>query len=252
MSVFMRLALAAALAASTLGIGGLASAQGIEPLIVSWVSGGLLLGAPVDSFIAGQDYVVGDQVELYLNGEYHSTVMAELNEEGTGTPSYAVTVVPGDEVKLVRVGDGHTEVMIVADISVTVANAETDVVTGRAPAGAQIVVVALPQDEFGEESVYRFVTADKRGVFVADFSVPGPTPDEASTIDLLEEGLGAALLQHGDLNMTALFWEATSATPEPAAKADCKLGSWQAMTNAYGVSFRNQGDCVSYVSAVGG
>lgn len=253
MSRSTRLAVAVALVVGALGAAGPAGAQDEGPFIVSWIGGGFLLGAPVDSFVAGQDYADGEEVELILNGVSQGTTLAEGNAEGTATPSFEVAVVPGDEVKLVRLDYGNdTQVMIIADMGVTLANATTDVVTGFGTPGAAITVVVLPQDEFGDETVFRFVTADANGQFIADFSVPGPTPEEQATIDLLEGGLGATLQEHDNHHVTALFWAGQSGTSEPISRSDCKLDGWEAMTDVYGISFKNQGDCVSYVATGGG
>ena len=43
----------------------------------------------------------------------------------------------------------------------------------------------------------------------------------------------------------------TYEAPQPQTKDDCKNGGWQSMQDANGNSFKNQGDCVSYVATGG-
>ena len=43
--------------------------------------------------------------------------------------------------------------------------------------------------------------------------------------------------------------EITFGSPTPLSKADCKNGGWRNLANDQGRSFRNQGQCVSYVVA---
>ena len=243
MSRSTRVALAVALAIGLLGVAGPAGAQGDDPFVVSWVSGGSLVGFPVDSFVAGQDYVVGDEVELFVNGIPQGVANAELNAEGTGTPSYEIAVFPGDEVKLVRSIDAHTQTMVVADLAVTSASPNTDVVSGTADPHAS-VAVAL-------NDALRFVTADASGAFSADFSVPGQTADEQTIADLQEGMIGYAIQFHEGGNLTAAFWMAESMAAEPSSKSDCKKGGWESLTDAAGTPFKNQGDCVSYVATGG-
>jgi hypothetical protein len=56
----------------------------------------------------------------------------------------------------------------------------------------------------------------------------------------------------GGPNPTGVDYTATASyTLAPIATDDCKNGGWQNLTDRNGRSFKNQGDCVSYVATGG-
>jgi hypothetical protein len=56
-----------------------------------------------------------------------------------------------------------------------------------------------------------------------------------------------ALIQNWNVNGTVFFAPPTT----PTSKDQCKNGGWKNYTDANGTSFKNQGDCVSYVATGG-
>jgi hypothetical protein len=54
------------------------------------------------------------------------------------------------------------------------------------------------------------------------------------------------LIQNWNVNGTSFF-----SVNQPTSTAQCKNGGWQNYTDANGTSFKNQGDCVSYVATGG-
>jgi lysophospholipase L1-like esterase len=70
------------------------------------------------------------------------------------------------------------------------------------------------------------------------------TPDEVSTVDNLHPSVV------GQEMISQVLWDAGywAAPPQPATTGDCKAGGWQGYADAAGRAFKNQGDCVSFVS----
>lgn len=63
-------------------------------------------------------------------------------------------------------------------------------------------------------------------------------------------GVGAPAMIDPPANNVINFGAADPSNP-PQSKDDCKKGGWQGYTDDEGVSFANQGDCVSYVATDG-
>ena len=87
-------------------------------------------------------------------------------------------------------------------------------------------------------------TGDSYGILTS--SAP-PAPGSATAF---------AFAQHGfELDVAATLDAAAPPPPPPAptptAKTDCMKDGWQQLTDAGGTSFKNEGDCVSYVATQG-
>lgn len=220
---------------------GLAAPAGAEeePGVLVVVAGRhILFGTPGEQYVSGQSWTLGDVIDLYINETYVGTSTAEANAEGSASPFFdadalGIGIAAGDEVTLVRQADIHTVTTIVTELALTAVSVTLDTVTGTAGPGSEVWVAVCGLDcDFNESE--RYVTVDADGIWVADFSRPGDTP-EAVTFDIRADTIGAAI-QIGVLaeGATALFW-----APTVTDKDDCKDGGW----NDYGV-FKNQGQCV--------
>lgn len=124
-----------------------------------------------DQVAGGQSWEIGDEVELYLNGTYVATSIAEQNGEGSASPFFdlgalGVTIEPGDKVELALADGSRVEIHVVRDIDVTEIDASADTVVGTAEPDSEVWVVL-------SEGVGVSVTADAEGTWMADFSVPG-------------------------------------------------------------------------------
>jgi hypothetical protein len=224
-------------------VAGPAAAQGDDPVITALIGGGSVAGLP-DQFVGGQDYVVGDLVDLYINGVFEGTAIAEPNAEGTASPFFDVSFEAGDEIKLVRQGDGLERVLIAHDVEVLWASSTFDTVTGSAaPRSEVLVLIGLESDEF-----VRIETVDVFGSFLADFSVPGDQPEEQTTYDLSPGVLVAAAQFDEDGDLTGFWAAASDAVAEPSSRNECMNGGWQSLARSDGSAFRNQGQCVAYFS----
>ena len=73
----------------------------------------------------------------------------------------------------------------------------------------------------------------------------GPTPGVNGTETLDQLGLAV------ELNVTATVGVTTTPNPVPTRANQCKGGGWQKLTDTAGTSFKNQGDCVSFVATQG-
>jgi hypothetical protein len=73
----------------------------------------------------------------------------------------------------------------------------------------------------------------------------GPTPGVNGTETLDQPG------QAVQLNVVATVGVTTTPNPVPTTANQCKGGGWQKLTDAAGTSFKNQGDCVSFVATDG-
>ena len=216
-----------------------------SPVIV-WVAGFSLLGAPFDQAAGGQTWDDGDVVDLYVNDVYVGTSIAEPNAEGSASPFFTPDPFPvaGDEVKLVRADPpGREEAHIVTALTPVSVSATEDTVTGMAAPSSEVFV--------GSGLTSRTETASPSGEWVADFSVPGDQPGEETTLDIGPDTIGVAAQFDADGNGTGFLWAPTTAPPEPGSKADCKHGGWQGLADDTGTPFKNQGDCVSYVTTGG-
>lgn len=220
---------------------GLAAPAGAEeePSILVVVAGRhILFGTPGEQFVGGQSWTLGDVVDLYINETYVGTSIAEANAEGSASPWFdvealGVVVAAGDEVTLIRQGDGHTVTTTVTELALTAVSVKLDTVTGTAAPGSEVWVAVCGLYCDSNESE-RYVTVDADGNWAADFSRPGDRP-EAVTFDIRADTIGFAM-QIGVLaaGATGLFW-----APTVTDKDDCKGGGW----NDYGI-FKNQGQCV--------
>ena len=221
-----------------------------ETRLIVVIAGGELIGVESDQYVSGQDWVPGDEIQLYLNGSYVATDIAHGNDEGSGSPAFfaselGFTIEAGDQVNLVRVSDGLSYSHTVTDLTVGWASAELDVVAGSAARDSEIHVVA--------GDAMRSVLADPTtGAWTADFSQPGQQAWETSVFDIDADTVGIAVQIDGANNFagTFVFWAPTGAPPEPVpeSKADCRKGGWRDLARPDGTSFRNQGQCIKYVS----
>ena len=203
---------------------------------------GSVAGLP-EQFLGGQDYVVDDLVDLYINGVFEGTAIAEPNAEGTGSPFFEIGFEAGDEIKLVRQSDGLERVLIAHDLEVLWASSRFDTVTGSAESRSEVLVLIGFSGDLA-----RYETVDVFGSFSADFSVPGDLPEEQTTYDLSPGELVAALQFDEDNDVTAYFAAASDAVAQPSSRGECMDGGWQRLARSDGSAFRNQGECVAYFS----
>jgi hypothetical protein len=220
---------------------GLAAPAGAqeEPGVLVVVAGRhILFGTPGEQFVSGQGWTPGDVIDLYINETYVGTSTAEANAEGSASPFFdvealGVVVAAGDEVTVVRQGDGHTVTTTVTELALTAVSVTLDTVTGTAAPGSEVWVAVCGLDcDFNESE--RYVTVDADGNWAADFSRPGDQP-EAVIFDIRADTIGAAMqIDVLAIGATGLLW-----APTVTDKDDCKHGGW----NDYGV-FKNQGQCV--------
>ncbi len=219
-----------------------AAAQGDDPYIVAWIGGGSVVELP-EQFVSGQDYVVGDLIDLYINGIFEGTATAEANDEGTGSPFFDIGFEAGDEIKLVRQSDGLERVLIAHDLQVLWASSRFDTVTGSAAPRSEVLILVGFSGELA-----RFETVDVFGSFLADFSVPGDLPEEQTTHELSAGEIVAALQFDQDNDVTAFFAAASDSVAQPSSRSECMNGGWQSLARSDGSAFRNQGECVAYFS----
>ncbi len=199
--------------------------------IIAIVDGADQIGATGPQATGGQSWGVGDEVDLFINGVYVATSIAEQNGEGSASPYFdlavlGVTIVAGDEITLMLSDGSRTETHIVTGLSVTQVDVAADAVSGMAAPGSQ-VLVAVP-------GAFRLETTNAAGQWSADFSQPGDDPIEASTADIVASTVGQALQFDEFGNFTWVFWKL-----ELTDKDQCKNGGWQ----NFG-AFKNQGQCV--------
>ena len=221
-----------------------ATARGTDPYVVAWIGGAELVGAP-DRFVSGQDYEVGDLVDLYINGVFFGTSVAEPNAEGTASPYFEAGFEAGDEIKLVRQSDGLEKVLIAYDLDVVWASSIYDVIAGSGERRSEIL--ALAGDFSGD--FQRTERVDRFRRFFADFSEVGDAPEEQVTIDLMPGGLAAVLHTDADGDITAHFAEVTDESHEPAVRRDCRRGGWKFLVKDDGTPFRSMWACFRYRSA---
>ena len=133
--------------------------------------------------IGGQSWAVGDEIELFINGSYVATSIAEPNAEGSASPFFDSDAVgiyldPGDVVTLALSDGSRTETHVVTALSVSRMDVATDTVTGSTEPGSEVVVF-IPNT-----TIFRSETADGQGDWIADFSVPGDQPGEEDVVDI--------------------------------------------------------------------
>jgi hypothetical protein len=73
----------------------------------------------------------------------------------------------------------------------------------------------------------------------------GPTPAVGGTETLSQSGTSLELDVTATVNVTDV------PNPVPTTAKQCKGGGWQNLTDTTGTSFKNQGDCVSFVATQG-
>lgn len=165
-----------------------------------------------DQIIGGQSWADGDEIELFINGEYVATTFAEPNDEGSATPVFDVNALgigiePGDEVKLVRTDGGRTEVHIVTPLNVSMIDVRTDTVSGTAEPGTKVWVF-VPNT-----LAFRVETVGAQGRWAADFSVSGDQVGEEATFDIeVFTTLGAAQF---DVDGNTTLWLTVAASYAP-------------------------------------
>jgi hypothetical protein len=152
----------------------------------------------LDQVVSGQNWAVGDEVELVLNGTHVATAIAEPNAEGSATPffdlgSLGVTIQPGDEITLALADDSRVEVHVVRDIDVTEIDITTDSVAGLAAPGSELWVAVVTDPD--DLTAARSVVADPSGSWLADFS---------AEYDLVADTVISVFQLDDDGNMTAL------------------------------------------------
>ncbi len=199
--------------------------------IIAGVDGAHLLGATGPQVVSGQSWGIGEEVELFLNGEYVATSIAEQNGEGSATPWFdlsalGVAIVAGDEVALTLPDASRIETHTVTVLSVTMIDVEADTVGGEAAPGSQVIVGADVTGEFAG----RIETANGAGEWLADFSQPGDEPFEAATADLGPTTLGIAAQFDDSGNQTAALWKLEAL----AVSIDIKPGSFPNSLNIDG------------------
>lgn len=231
------------LLAGAVGISASARAQGpaedlddlnYSPIIV-YVAGADLFGADGAQVVSGQSWVVGDEVEFFLNNEYVATDIATPNAEGSATPWFDLTdlevmVEAGDEVRLALADGTRTEVHEVSGLSPGAVSAWKDTVAGTAAPGSVIVLGVF--DESGLAA--RSEIADTMGNWLADFARPGDQVGEEATFDIVPSSLGLAAQFDVDGSATIFVF-----APTVTSKDQCKNGGWE----DFGI-FSNQGECV--------
>ena len=117
---------------------------------------------------------------------------------------------------------------------------------------------ATPASHCSDISVQLFV--DSVSVGVSAPLPPGTSSGSMSAV-LLSAGAHNVSIQatgyFGGCNFGRLYnWGGTLSVtidprPVPAATGDCKNGGWETLFDSAGNSFKNQGDCVSYVATKG-
>jgi len=173
------------------------------PILIVILSGASLVGFQGEQAVSGQGWVVDDEIELYINGEYVATTVAQPNAEGNATPMFDThewgVIEPGDEVTIVRVSDDLSKDHVVASFAPTFVYPEADIVAGTADPGANILVTPMGD---GDITTYiQFVTANAKGYWSADFE---------STYDITCDTVGFAGQYDDDYDTSAVFWSATA------------------------------------------
>ncbi len=115
--------------------------------IAVFVDGAELLGATGPQFIFGSSWTHGDEVELFVNGIYVATAIADGNSEGSADALFdlsalGATVVAGDEVTLALSDGSRTETHIVTALSVTMVDVAADTVAGHGRTGPPLYSLA--------------------------------------------------------------------------------------------------------------
>ncbi len=192
--------------------------------------------------VSGQSWPIGAEVDLFINGSYVATSIAEQNGEGSATPFFdlaalGTSVMPSDEVTLALADGSRTESHVVRDIAVTTIDAAADTVAGTAVPESEVFVATVAWVE-GNPVAFRAVTADDAGAWLADFSQLGGGPLDRAIIDLVPSTIGLVAQPDDSGNATFVIW-----MPAPTTKEQCKNGGWQHF------GFKNQGLCVSSLTA---
>jgi hypothetical protein len=159
--------------------------------------------------VTGQGWEVGEQVDLFYNDSLVATSTAEPNEEGSATPGFdtegiGITLQAGDEVRLAGTSGDFTHEIV--ELTVGVVSDGKDTVQGTATPGSEVLVLAVQTWRELETAVPRWVTTDRKGVWLADFSVAGDEPAEAATADITNATLGFAARFDLAGNMTNTWW----------------------------------------------
>lgn len=151
---------------------------------------------PGGQAVSGQGWEIGDTIDLYINGDYVDTTVAQPNDEGNASPLFDTNwwgvIQPGDEVKIVRQSDRLTKELIVTSFT-TFINVEDGKVYGTADRNANMVVNSLA----GDSQNAQFDTADAAGYWSVDFT---------STY----ETVGGAGQYDDEYDLTAVIWYPTA------------------------------------------
>lgn len=160
------------------------------PIIVV-LDGAQILGASGAQAVLGQGgWANNDEVDLFVNGDYVATAIADGNSEGCATPGFdlttlGITLLADDQVTLALTDGSRTETTVVADLALAGVDYAADTVAGHAQPAADVWVSAS-QAFYGTPVSHRLETTNSAGQWSADFSVPGDEPDEQSVLDLVE------------------------------------------------------------------
>jgi hypothetical protein len=215
-----RISLLVALVAVTLlalALPGTASA-GIAQGIGAPAATGPTIAVSSNNGVLGSDgWTAGTTVTLTINGGLIGT-QPVVPGGGPGNSDFVFSgfspIQPGDVV-VVRddVAAPNTTTRTHTARSITVGPPDTalDTVTGYGPVGDQIRVQVWSAG-FTAVLGTRLVTADAGGQWTADFSVPGPSPDEQDIVEL--DGRGVAAATSPDVEGNRTF--AVFSTPPPS------------------------------------
>lgn len=178
--------------------------------VIATLGGFQLLGAPVSQGVTGQGWQAGETVALFYNDWFVGESTAEPNDEGSATPAFdteglGITLQPGDEVRLVG-DDSGSFTHEILDLTVRDVSDDKDTVRGTATPGSQVLVLAVQTWRDLDTAVPRWVTADKKGEWLADFSVAGDDPEHTATADITNATLGFAARFDDEGNMTNIWW----------------------------------------------
>ena len=199
------------------------------------------MGYPGEQGVSGQGWNPGDEIDLYINGEWVAQATAQGNAEGNASPMFDPTewgvIKPRDKVTLVRPEDGLTKDLVIASFALLGTNLEDDTVYGQAKPGANIMVFTRT---ISNEACFRFETADAHGSWLADFSVAGSDPGEETTCDIAsvlfcmvgvvsDNGSGMSMISYVPSETSQPIW--ALASPDLLAK---EYGGLKVAANALG------------------
>lgn len=142
--------------------------------------------------IHGHDWPASSVIHLVLSENEQPVYMADWmpgEDNSCGTPCFYlpenILLQPGLTAALTE--DNITHSVIVQEVRIRYTDPVRDIVSGFAEPGSVITV-----NTFDAQAV-RHITTGSDGIWIADFTTPGPQPDEQVTVDLVEGTSGRAI-----------------------------------------------------------